>query len=91
VYDALHDTAILMKRFANRKWRESPSYAVGQKVWLDAWNLQTEHPSKKLDLRHLGLFEVLAPVPWDSHNPSTYRLVLPTSWKVHPVFHISLL
>jgi hypothetical protein len=78
-----------MKRFMDR--RESPSYIVRQKVWLDAWNLQTERPSKKLDLRHLGPFEVLAPVPQDSHNPSAYCLVLPASWKVHPVFHMSLL
>jgi hypothetical protein len=80
-----------MKRFTDRKQRESPSYAVGQKVWLDAWNLQTRCPSKKLDLRCLGLFEVLAPVPWNSHNPSAYQLVLSASWKVHLVFHVLLL
>jgi hypothetical protein len=90
-YDALCDSAISMKRFTDRKRRESPSYAVGQKVWLDAQNLQTECWSKKLDLRRLGPFEVLTPVPQDSHNPSAYQLVLPTSWKVHPVFHVSLL
>jgi hypothetical protein len=91
VYDTLCDSTVSMKRFGDRKWRESPSYAVGQKVWLDAQNLWTEHPSKKLDLRHLGPFEVLTPVPWDFHNPSAYWLTLPTSWKVHPVFHVSLL
>jgi hypothetical protein len=80
-----------MKRFTDRKWRESPSYAVGQKVWLDAWNLWIKCPSKKLGLRCLGPFEVLTLVPWDSHNPSAYWLMLPTSWKVHLVFHISLL
>jgi hypothetical protein len=58
-YDALHDTTVSMKRFANRKLRKSPSYAVGQKVWLDTQNLWTECLSKKLDLRCLGLFEVL--------------------------------
>jgi hypothetical protein len=90
-YDALRDSAVSMKRFVDKKQRESPSYAVRQKVWLDAWNLQTECPSKKLDLQHLGPFEVLALVPQDSHNPSAYRLVLPASWKVHPVFRVSLL
>jgi hypothetical protein len=80
-----------MKRFTDRKWRESPSYVVRQKVWLDARNLQTERLSKKLDLWRLGPFEVLALVPWDSHNHSTYRLALPASWKVHPVFHVLLL
>jgi hypothetical protein len=44
-----------------------------------------------LDVQQLGLFEDLAPVPKDAHSPSAYHLVLPPSWKVHPVFHMSLL
>jgi hypothetical protein len=36
MYDALHDAATSTKRFADRKWREAPSYAVSQEVWLDA-------------------------------------------------------
>jgi hypothetical protein len=80
-----------MKRFTDRKQKESPSYTIGQKAWLDAWNLWTECPSKKLGLRHLCPFEVLVPVPHDSHSPSAYWLALPTSWKVHLVFHVLLL
>jgi hypothetical protein len=51
VYDALHDAATSMKRFADRKRREAPSYAIGQEVWLDAQNLKTERPVRKLSLR----------------------------------------
>jgi hypothetical protein len=80
-----------MKQFADWKWREAPSYAIGQEVWLDARNLKTERPAKKLSLRRLGPFRVLRPVPQDAHYPSTYRLALPPSWKIHPVFHVSLL
>jgi hypothetical protein len=80
-----------MKQFADWKWEEAPLYVIGQRVWLNPWNIQTECPSKKLDVQWLGPFEVLAPVPKDAHSPSTYRLVLPPSWKVHPVFHVSLL
>jgi hypothetical protein len=30
-------------------------------------------------------------VPKDAHSPSAYQLALPPSWKVHLVFHVSLL
>jgi hypothetical protein len=46
---------------------------------------------KKLSLRRLGPFKVLGPVPQDAHYPSAYRLALPPSWRIHPVFHMSLL
>jgi hypothetical protein len=36
MYDALHDAAVLMKRFVDQKQKESPMYTVGQQVWLDA-------------------------------------------------------
>jgi hypothetical protein len=90
-YDALHDATTSMKRFADQKWKESPTYAVGQQVWLDTQNLKTKRPSKKLDLRCLSPFKVIGPVPHDAAVSSTYCLVLPPSWKIHPVFHVSLL
>jgi hypothetical protein len=90
-YNALRDAAASMKQFVDRKWKEAPLYAIGQKVWLDARNIQTERPSKKLDQHRLSPFEILAPVPHDAHSPSAYRLALPPSWKIHPVFHVSLL
>jgi hypothetical protein len=43
-------------------------------------------PSKKLSEKCLGPFEVLEKV-----GQSTYRLKLPLSWKIHPVFNELLL
>jgi hypothetical protein len=34
-YAALCDATASMKRFADQKQKESPTYAVGQQVWLD--------------------------------------------------------
>jgi hypothetical protein len=81
----------LTKQFADQKWKEAPSYTVGQEVWLDAWNLKTEHLMKKLSLQRLGPFKVLGLVLQDAHYPSAYHLVLPPSWKIHLVFHMLLL
>jgi hypothetical protein len=49
-YDTLCNAASLIKQFVDWKWREAPSYTVGQEVWLDAQNLKTECPTRKLSL-----------------------------------------
>jgi hypothetical protein len=75
-----------MKLYADKRRRPSPTYRKGDLVWLDATNLKTGRPSKKLDARRLGPFEIT-----DVITPLAYRLKLPHSWRVHPVFHVSLL
>jgi hypothetical protein len=58
---------------------------MGQKVWLDTRNMKTNY-HKKMAPKREGPFkikEVLGPV--------TYRLKLPTTWKIHNVFHAVLL
>jgi len=59
---------------------------VGDRVWLDAKNLTTTHPTTKLAPKHYGPFLVTAAI---SHT--SYRLKLPPQWKIHNVFHASLL
>ena len=36
-----------------------PGFKAGDSVWLDAQNIKTKHPSKKLDHRHLGPFPIV--------------------------------
>jgi hypothetical protein len=88
---ALLHTAEMMKRFMDRKRKEVPRFTPGESVWLDLRNISTGHPLKKLDACHMGPFEVIKGIPRDACTPSTYHLCLPLSWKVHPVFHVSLL
>ena len=49
----------------------------------------TRRPSRKLDHRRLGPFEVIA----DPHlcTPYAVRLRLPETMRIHPIFHVSLL
>ena len=57
----------------------------GDKVWLDSRNLQTLY-HKKMAPRWEGPFEIV-----DILGLLTYQLKLPETWKIHDVFHASLL
>src|SRR5437667_3934318 len=61
-------------------------YKVGDKVWLLSSNIHTQRPSKKLDWKRLGPYPILERI-----GTHAYRLHLPPSLRIHPVFHISLL
>jgi len=61
-------------------------FALGQKVWLEAKNLRTTHPNTKLAPKRFGPFKITQVL-----SPITYQIELPTQWKVHNVFHTSLL
>ena len=66
-------------------WKFSP-WKVGDKVWLEATNLRLSYPSRKLALKRHGPFEIAQVL-----SPLSYRLRLPSTWKIHDVFHASLL
>jgi hypothetical protein len=68
-----------------RKSAHTP-YQKGQWVWLDGRHLQTTHPSVKMRPKHFGPFQVTETI-----GKTTYRLDLPSHWKVHNVFHTNLL
>src|SRR5882724_3180251 len=64
-----------------------PPFKVGDTVWIDARNIRTTRPSKKLDHRFLGPFPIVEKV--SSH---AFRLGLSLALlRIHPVFHVSLL
>jgi hypothetical protein len=64
-----------------------PDFPIGSKVFLDASNIRTQRPTKKLDHKNLGPYPILAHV--SSH---AVRLGLPLGLRgIHPVFHVSLL
>jgi len=72
-------------RYYNAKHKRI-EFAVGNQVWLLSPNIQTERPSKKLDWKRLGPYKVTQCL-----GVQAYRLELPASMKIHPLFHISLL
>lgn len=78
---ALHRAADDMARYYDQH-REAVTYQVGDMVWLDGKDIQTNRPSKKLDDKRYGPFKVIK-----IEGPNAYRLKLSPSMKIHPVFN----
>ena len=66
-------------------WRFSP-WKVGDKVWLEATNLWIPYPSRKLAPKRHAPFEIAQVL-----SPLVYKLRVPSIWKIHNVFHATLL
>ena len=79
---ALHRAADDMARFYDQNRGEAVSYQVGDKVWLDGKDIKSDRPSKKLDDKRYGPFKIIKII-----GPNSYKLQLPPSMKVHPVFN----
>jgi len=75
-----------MRRYADPARTEPPAYQVGNMVMLNGRNIKTRRPSKKLDHKNHGPFQIEKIV-----SPLAVRLTLPRKWKIHNVFHVSLL
>jgi hypothetical protein len=61
-------------------------YQKDDQVWLEAKHLQTTHPTTKLRPKRYRPFRVMEAI-----SLVTYRLKLPVQWKIHNMFHVSLL
>jgi hypothetical protein len=86
---ALKAAAAEMKRVHDRHRRPANQYNIGDKVWLEAINLNIPagpQVSKKFMDKRVGPFEVL-----DKKGASSYKLKLPPRWTIHPIFNEALL
>jgi hypothetical protein len=74
------------QRHANQH-RSDRQYDVGQKVWLSTADLRLRMTiTPKLTQRWIGPFTIKRKL-----SPLNYELDLPSSFSIHPVFHISKL
>jgi len=76
---------------AQESWiKEKPHhspFSIGSKVWLEGTNLRLpSNVTPKLSPRRYRPFKVTAQI-----SKVAYHLQLPTFWKIHDVFHASLL
>jgi Integrase zinc binding domain len=85
---AIRRAQAMTQKYAERKKGQHHfrPFAEGQQVWLEGTNLRLSHPTAKLRPKRFGPFRVTKVI-----SPCVYRIKLPPHWKIHDVFHASLL
>ena len=81
----LEKSVRLQAKYYNKKHRDV-QFREGDLVLLSTRNLRLKGIPTKLQKRFVGPFRIL-----DTVGQQAYRLALPNDWKIHPVFHVSLL
>jgi len=75
-----------MGHYYNRKAKQQPDFKIGDMVMLNAKNIRTKCASKKLPPKLYRPFKIL-----EQRGDLAYKLKLSERWKIHPIFHVSLL
>ena len=75
----------LQAKYYDKRHRDV-SYKAGDLVLLSTRNLRLKGVPAKLQKRFVGPFKIIERI-----GQQAYRLALPIDWKIHPVFHVSLL
>ena len=75
----------LQAKYYDKRHRDV-GYKVGDLVLLSTRNLKMKSIPSKLQKRFVGPFRIIETI-----GEQAYRLALPDEWKIHPVFHVSLL
>ena len=84
--EALTAHELAQQTMAARSRRHFTPFKKGDKVWIEAYNLKRQIINPKFAPKREGPFTITKVL-----SPITYELWLPKSWKIHPVFHASLL
>ena len=84
--EALAAHALAAMHMSRHNTRNFTPFNEGDAVWLEATYLRAPGRSKKLAPKREGPFKIKHKI-----SDLVYELQLPEQWKIHPVFHASLL
>ncbi len=83
--EQLHRSVQVQANYYDKR-RRPMSYAPGTYVLLSTRHLRLKGTPRKLQRRFVGPFEIEERI-----GTQAYRLKLPSHWRIHNVFHVSLL
>ena len=81
----MEKAVVAQKKYYDKKHRDI-QFAVGDTVLLSTQNLRLKGIPHKLQWKFCGPYKILEKI-----GAQAYRLKLPDTWRIHPVFHVSLL
>ncbi len=82
-----HDQAVQVLNYAvNASPLPHAQYQLEDQVWLEGTYLRVQYQSSKIAPKHYGPFKIVKII-----SPVAYQLQLSIAWKIHDVFHMSLL
>ena len=82
----LEQTREVMKKYYDQRATAQPDIDLGDLVMLNAKNIRSKRPTKKLSPRLCGPFKVL-----EKQGNRAFKLDILPRWIIHPDFHVSLL
>jgi len=75
-----------MKRQFDKRRRNPQGLKIGEHVWLENKNIQSNRPSKKLDNKRYGSFRITKDI-----GLGAFQLELLEGWMIHNIFNEDLL
>ena len=75
-----------LNQVAEKSGTPLAQYNTGDQVWLEGKNLRLPYQATKLVPKRYGPFKIIKEI-----SPVAYQLALPLTWKIHDMFHASLL
>jgi len=75
-----------LNQVAEKSGTPSAQYNTRDQVWLEGKNLRLPYQATKLVPKRYGPFKIIKEI-----SPVAYQLALPLTWKIHDMFHASLL
>ena len=86
VRDLIKSAQDRQKTYADSRFRRPHAFKAGDQVMLSTRNLKFRSGVKKLHPKFIGPFSIIEMV-----GENAARLALPSTYRIHPVFHVSLL
>ena len=83
--EALAAHKLAQNRMVDRRRSTFTPFQLGDRVWLDSRNLKMNH-NTKISPQWEGPFKITNVI-----RPVMYQLELPCSWRIHNLFHATLL